>query len=174
MQCWVLAGPIFLVYDGGQNGQIAVFDFLTQLVREMWAETKAARTGMNVHDSNLRKAMSVSEPSASEVVSDAQHSMKLADVEDEVTGGGLAQKLTTKKVVKFPTMIDDGGQSTRSRGRYSPPPSPTRTNSGRTGEDTSKDTASVRRRGRYATTFILSHDTPIHKNSGGVQSESPA
>lgn len=116
-------------------------DFLTQLVREMWAETKAARTGMNVHDSNLRKAMSVSEPSASEVVSDAQHSMKLADVEDEVTGGGLGQKLTTKKVVKFPTMIDDGGQSTRSRGRYSPPPSPTRTNSGRTGEDTSKDTS---------------------------------
>jgi len=107
----------------------------------MWAETKAARMGMNVHDSNLRKAMSVSEPSASEVVSDAQHSMKLADVEGEVTGGGLGQKQTTKKVVKFPTTIDDGGQSTRSRGRYSPPPSPTRTNSGRTGDDTSKDTS---------------------------------
>ena len=117
-----------------------VCEFITHLVREMWAETKAARTGVNVHDSNLRKmlAASVSDPSVSEVRSEACQPASM-EIEDEVTGGEL--KKSVKKVVKFPTMIDDGGKSTRSRGRYSPPPSPTRTNSGRTGDDTSKDTS---------------------------------
>lgn len=112
-------------------------EFLTQIVREMWAETKAARTGMSVYDRNF---VGASEPSASEVNSDARdESTKLADEQDEVSDGRKRSK--EKKVVKFPTMIDDGGRSTRSRGRYSPPPSPTRTNSGRTGDDTSKDTS---------------------------------
>jgi len=116
-------------------------DFLTHTVREMWAETKDARTSINVHDNNMRKLMSAtSEPSVSEVNSDAvQHVVDIANAEEEVSDG--ARIRARKKVVKFPTTIDDGGQSTRSRGRYSPPPSPTRTNSGRTGDDTSKDTS---------------------------------
>jgi hypothetical protein len=107
----------------------------------MWAETKDARTSINVHDNNIRKLMSAtSEPSVSEVNSDAvQHVVDIANAEEEVSDG--ARIRARKKVVKFPTTIDDGGQSTRSRGRYSPPPSPTRTNSGRTGDDTSKDTS---------------------------------
>lgn len=123
-------------------------EFLTGLVREMWAETTAARTGMNVHDSNAirrRKRLShtlSAQQSASEVNSEAGGSPATGlDVDDEVTGGVTPSKRGGKKVVKFPTMIDDGGRSTRSRGRYSPPPSPTRTNSGRTGDDTSKDTS---------------------------------
>ena len=114
-----------------------VCDFLTSIVREMWAETKAARTGMSVHDSKLVDA---SEPSASDVNSDARDDSKLPDMEEEASDASR-KRSKEKKVVKFPTMIDDGGRSTRSRGRYSPPPSPTRTNSGRTGDDTSKDTS---------------------------------
>jgi len=115
-------------------------DFLTHTVREMWAETKDARMSINVHDSNMRKLMSAtSEPSVSEAKSNAVQHVDIAGVEEEVSDG--ARKRARKKVVKFPTTIDDGGQSTRSRGRYSPPPSPTRTNSGRTGDDTSKDTS---------------------------------
>jgi len=123
-------------------------EFLTGLIREMWAETKAARTGMNVHDSNVRRRKRLSmtlsdQPSASEVNSEAGRSPERLEVEEEVTGDTPVNttRMRRKKVVRFPTMIDDGGRSTRSRGRYSPPPSPTRTNSGRTGDDTSKDTS---------------------------------
>ena len=53
--------------------------------------------------------------------------------------GAHSSSRVVHKSVRFATTIDDGGQRTGSRGRYSPPPSPPRS-VGRTGREQREDT----------------------------------